>query len=338
MVNPEISHARYPIVFLLGPTAVGKSDFAIALANSLPLSIISVDSVMVYRGLDIGTDKPSAKTLAKVPHELVNIRDPDQSYSVAAFRRDALAAIDKVHRRDKIPLLVGGTCLYFYALEHGLSTLPAADPILREKFNKQAERFGWPALHKRLRTFDPLSAERIHPNDAQRIQRALEICQLSNQSLSTLLAQQYREPLPYPIISLVLQLPTREQLHQRIAQRFRYMLDNGLLEELTALRQRYRLHPQLPSMRAAGYRQALQVLDHQLDVTALLSKGIVATRQLARRQLTWLRSRSQDIPVDGSQPDAINTVQRLLQQRFTTMGFTAKGFTAMSGGASVVCH
>ncbi len=326
MAVPEVSAAKRPIIFLLGATASGKTELAIALASTLPLSIISVDSVMVYRGLDIGSGKPSAETLVQTPHQLVNIRDPDQPYSVAEFRLDALAAIARIHRQGRLPLLVGGTRLYFHALECGLSALPAADARLRARLNAEAERLGWPALHARLRAFDPISAERIHHHDAQRIQRALEICQLSGQLPSVLLAQQHDHRLPYPIISLVLQSPTREQLHQRIALRFRRMLDDGLLNELAALRRRYRLHPQLPSMRAVGYRQALQVLDQQSDAAALLEKGIAATRQLARRQLTWLRRRANDIPVDPSQPDATNTLKRILQQ----------SIAAIASGASFV--
>ena len=290
------------------------------------MSIVSVDSAMVYRGLNIGSGKPTPELLAKAPHQLIDIRDPDQSYSAAAFCHDARIAIDHIHASRRIPLLVGGTGLYFGALEHGLSPLPSADPQLRARLNATADRVGWSAMHACLRRVDPVTAAHVHCNDSQRIQRALEVYERSGQPLSVLLTKPHHNRLMHPIITVILELPTREQLHQRITVRFRQMLDAGLLEELNGLRNRYRLHQNLPSMRAVGYRQAWMALTGQLPIPELLEKGIAATRQLARRQLTWLRARTDGIRVDPSQPGAFEELQKTLQKRIENALTSAPGF------------
>jgi tRNA dimethylallyltransferase len=278
-----------PAIFLMGPTASGKTALAVSLVEHFPLEIISVDSALVYRGMDIGTAKPDAAILARAPHHLLDIRDPTEAYSAAAFREDAQRLMADIVARGKVPLLVGGTMLYFRALLQGLDDLPRADAAVRQELERAAAARGWPAMHAELAQADPVTAARLAPNDSQRIGRALEILQLTGQPMSALL-DRGQAALPYRVLQLALIPSDRAVLHQRIAARFDAMLAEGLLEEVKALRQAYALTVDLPSMRAVGYRQAWSYLDGEIDLAALRERGIAATRQLAKRQLTWLRS------------------------------------------------
>jgi len=273
----------------MGPTASGKSALAIALAERFHGEIVTVDSAQVYRGMDIGTAKPSAAERARVPHHLIDIVDPTQPYSAARFVRDATRAIDDIRARGKLPIVAGGTMLYFKALREGLSSLPQADWALRTALDAQAAREGWPALHAELARVDPVTAGRLAPTDSQRIQRALEVFRLTGRAISSLQGQRQSAPLA-GALAIALVPSDRGALHQAIATRFEAMLAAGLTEELRALRRRYALKPDLPSMRSVGYRQAWQLLDGEIDEATLRAKGIAATRQFAKRQLTWLRS------------------------------------------------
>jgi tRNA dimethylallyltransferase len=273
---------------LLGPTASGKSTLALEAAEKLPLEIVSMDSALVYRGMDIGTAKPSAAQRARVPHHLIDLIDPDEAYSAGRWRRDALAGIQEILTRRKIPLLVGGTMLYYRTLTGGLDTLPPADAQLRGEIDADAARRGWPALHAELARVDPKTAQRLAPHDSQRIQRALEVWRLTGRPLSTLQGGA-RQDLPFELKGIAL-MPERAVLHERIAQRFDAMLELGLIDEVRALRQRYRLSAAMPSMRAVGYRQVWEYLEGRYDKETLKEKAVTATRQLAKRQLTWLRS------------------------------------------------
>lgn len=297
-----------PAIFLMGPTASGKTGVAVELAQTLPVEIISVDSALVYRGMNIGTAKPDAGTLAHAPHHLLDIRDPTEAYSAAAFRHDALRLMHDIIRRGKIPLLVGGTMLYFRALQYGLSPLPEADPAVRAELDAVIARHGVQYLHQQLAAVDVETAARLSPNDTQRIQRALEIYRLTGQPMSVLIKQQAQHELPYRIIPIALVPSDRAVLHQRIATRFADMLEQGLVEELHSLRRNYRLHPNLPSMRCVGYRQAWQFMDGKINEAQLLETGIAATRQLAKRQLTWLRSMPDNIKLDCLAPNMDNIV------------------------------
>ena len=278
-----------PVICLMGPTAAGKTDLALALHAAGGLDLISVDSAMVYRGMDIGTAKPSAAVQARAPHALIDIRDPAEAYSAAEFARDARALIDASHRAGRVPLLVGGTMLYFRALLHGLSRLPTADPGIRADLEREAADVGWPALHRRLAALDAATAARLHPNDAQRIQRALEVHALTGQPLSALQAQTAPEPWSGRLVRIAMAPASRAELHERIATRFEAMLSEGFVDEVAGLRARGDLHRDLPSMRAVGYRQVWDWLDGRIPRDELLFRGVVATRQLARRQMTWLR-------------------------------------------------
>ncbi|MGC2166040.1 MAG: tRNA (adenosine(37)-N6)-dimethylallyltransferase MiaA [Gallionella sp.] len=285
-------------ILLMGPTASGKTGVAVELAQLLPVELISVDSALVYRGMNIGTAKPDAVTLQRAPHQLIDIRDPTDAYSAAAFRHDALRLMRDITQRGKIPLLVGGTMLYFRALLYGLSKLPEADPAIRAELDAEIARDGINFLHQRLAELDAETAARLAPNDTQRIQRALEIYRITGQPMSVLLKHKTEYTLPYRIIPVALLPAERAVLHQRIATRFMAMLEQGLIEELIALKQRYQLHVDLPSMRCVGYRQTWQYLDGTIDRQRLLETGIAATRQLAKRQLTWLRSMSGNIEIN----------------------------------------
>jgi tRNA dimethylallyltransferase len=280
---------RQTVYCLLGPTASGKSRLALELATRLPIEIVSVDSAQVYRGMDVGTAKPSRAERDRVPHHLIDILDPDQRYSAAQFRDDAIRAIEGILSRERIPLLVGGTMLYYRALAAGLDTLPAADPAIRKKIDDEAAQRGWAALHAELAKVDSQAALRIAPNDAQRIQRALEVWRICGQPISALQTAA-GAPLPFALKAFAIAPADRAALHQRIADRFDAILKAGLLEELKALRKRYALVPELPSMRCVGYRQAWGYLDGEYDLSEMRAKAIAATRQLAKRQLTWLRS------------------------------------------------
>ncbi len=282
-------------IFLMGPTASGKTDLAIELVRQLPCDIISVDSAMVYRGMDIGTAKPDATTLAEAPHRLIDICDPTEAFSAARFRERALLEINDILSRGRIPLLVGGTMLYFRALEHGLSPLPSADAEVRAGLQAEAEICGWPAMHARLAIIDPQAAERIKPTDPQRILRALEVYALTGEPMSVWFERPHDNVLPFRPVKLIIAPEDRALLHARIAQRFRQMLDQGLLDEVRQLRARGDLNPDLPSMRAVGYRQAWAHLAGDLGAEEWLERGIIATRQLAKRQFTWLR-KEQGVP------------------------------------------
>ncbi|MCG6577761.1 tRNA (adenosine(37)-N6)-dimethylallyltransferase MiaA [Pseudomonas sp. AF32] len=289
-----------PAIFLMGPTAAGKTDLAIELTKVLPCELISVDSALVYRGMDIGTAKPSKALLAEFPHRLIDILDPAEAYSAADFRRDALQAMAEITARGKIPLLVGGTMLYYKALVDGLADMPAADPEVRAQIEEEAARLGWQALHEQLAVIDPVSAARIHPNDPQRLSRALEVYRVSGQSMTALRQRQSAQSteaaasglqqLPYTVASLAIAPANRQVLHRRIEQRFTLMLEQGFIDEVVALRERSDLHAGLPSIRAVGYRQVWDYLDGKLTSAEMRERGIIATRQLAKRQFTWLRS------------------------------------------------
>jgi tRNA dimethylallyltransferase len=296
-------------VAIMGPTASGKTAAALAIARQIPSEIISVDSALVYRGMDIGTAKPTAAERASAPHHLIDILDPLDAYSVAQFRADTLALVADITARGKLPLLVGGTMLYFKGLADGLDDLPGADPVLRAELEAEAAVAGWPAMHARLQALDPATAARLAPNDAQRIQRALEVIALSGKPMSELLALRDKTVLPFNLVSFALEPSERAVLHARIAARFDAMLaeddDNGgLIGEVEMLRRRGDLHPGLPSMRCVGYRQAWDYLDGRIDFAALRETGIIATRQLAKRQMTWLRSMPERVVVDclGADP------------------------------------
>ncbi|WP_256834425.1 tRNA (adenosine(37)-N6)-dimethylallyltransferase MiaA [Pseudomonas sediminis] len=288
-----------PAIFLMGPTAAGKTDLALELARVLPCDLISVDSALVYRGMDIGTAKPERDVLDAFPHALIDIRDPAESYSAAEFRTDALAAMAESAARGRIPLLVGGTMLYYKALLEGLADMPSADPAIRAELEARAAAEGWEVLHRELAAVDPQSAARIHPNDPQRLTRALEVYRLSGMSMTEhRLRQAAGNPdmgtsgagqLPYTVVQLAIAPAQRQVLHDRIAQRFRVMLEQGFVEEVQALRRRSDLHAGLPSIRAVGYRQVWEYLDGELSRDEMIERGIIATRQLAKRQFTWLR-------------------------------------------------
>ncbi len=299
---------------LAGPTGTGKTACALKVAEYLPIEIISVDSALVYRGMDIGTAKPSAAEMAAVPHHLIDIIDPLEAYSAAEFARNAQQLAAEILARGRLPLLVGGTMLYFKALFDGLSPLPQADEAVRREIDARAAEQGWPALHEELARIDPRTAARLAPNDAQRIQRALEVWQLSGQTMSELHAQQERSPgVDWPLISL--ETEDRAWLHKRLGQRFAQMLDQGLVDEVRALRARGDLHLGLPSMRCVGYRQTWEALDAD-RFGDLQERGAAATRQLAKRQITWLRSMPRRIVLDCQSPQAplhlMAQLQRLL--------------------------
>jgi len=273
---------------LLGPTASGKSTLALRLAEKLPIEIVSIDSGQVYRGMDIGTAKPSAEERSRVPHHLIDLVEPTGSYSAARFRADAIAAVEAILAKGRIPLLVGGTMLYYRTLVSGLDSLPEADPKIRADLNEKASRLGWPSMHAELARIDPAAAHRITPNDSQRIQRALEVWRVTGHPLSSLQGV-LRAELPFELRAFSL-VPERAILHRRIAERFDAMLEAGLVDEVKALKKKYRLNADMPSMRAVGYRQVWNFLEGTSDKAQMRETAIAATRQLAKRQMTWLRS------------------------------------------------
>ncbi|MCG9767261.1 tRNA (adenosine(37)-N6)-dimethylallyltransferase MiaA [Pseudoalteromonas piscicida] len=272
----------------MGPTAAGKTALAIELCQALNAEIISVDSALVYKGMDIGTAKPNAQEQAQAPHHLIDIIDPAQSYSVAEFRADAIKLIDDFHQRGKVPILVGGTMMYFKGLIEGLSPLPEADAEIRAVLEREAEQKGWPALHQQLKEIDPEAAAKISENDSQRINRALEVYRISGKTM-TQLQQSKQDALPYQFHQFAIAPNDRKVLHERIEKRFKIMLDEGFKNEVLALYQRKDLHPDLPSIRCVGYRQMWEYLAGECDYNEMVFKGVAATRQLAKRQLTWLR-------------------------------------------------
>lgn len=299
-------------IFLMGPTASGKTALAIALRQHLPVEIISVDSALIYRGMDIGTAKPNAEELSQAPHRLIDILDPSLPYSAADFRRDALNVMEEITSQGKIPLLVGGTMLYFKALLEGLSPLPSADPATRAEIEKIAQQQGWGEIHRRLAEVDPVAAARIHPNDPQRLSRALEVYLISGQTL-TEMTQTAGEELPYNVFQFAIAPQDRRILHQRIEQRFHQMLDAGFEEEVRALYERGDLHVDLPSIRCVGYRQMWSYLEGETDYDEMVYRGICATRQLAKRQITWLRSWENVHWLDSEQPQqALKAVMQVV--------------------------
>ncbi len=302
---------------LAGPTAAGKTAAALAIAQVLPVEIVSVDSALVYRGMDIGTAKPSAAERAQVPHHLIDILDPAQAYSAARFVAEAQSLVTAIRARGRLPLLVGGTMLYFKALFDGLDAMPAADPALRAALDAEAAERGWPALHAELARVDPATAARLPPTDAQRIQRALEVFRQTGRPISAF-QRGTREPRPLPPL-LALEPAERGWLHERIGQRFDAMLRAGLVDEVAALRARGDLHPGLPSMRCVGYRQAWEALDAD-DLAALPERGRAATRQLAKRQLTWLRAMPQRETIAADAPDAIARVVAAARRHAEVLG------------------
>ncbi|MYM23316.1 tRNA (adenosine(37)-N6)-dimethylallyltransferase MiaA [Duganella sp. FT135W] len=306
-------------VAIMGPTASGKTASALAIAERIPSEIISVDSALVYRGMDIGTAKPTKEELAAVPHHLIDIIDPLDSYSVAQFRKDTLRLVDEINARGKLPLLVGGTMLYFKGLADGLDDLPGADPEVRAALDEEAARLGWPAMHARLAAVDPETAARLAPADAQRIQRALEIYTLSGKPMSELLALREKTELPFDLLSFALEPSDRAVLHQRIVRRFDIMLEEtpqgNLITEVEALRKRGDLHLGLPSIRCVGYRQAWEYLDGTIGYAAMRETGIIATRQLAKRQLTWLRSMPERVVLDCLGPNPAGAMLAQIAER-----------------------
>jgi tRNA dimethylallyltransferase len=318
----EQSNKRPLAVAIMGPTASGKTAAALAIAQQVPCEIISVDSALVYRGMDIGTAKPSKEELAAVPHHLIDIIDPLDSYSVAQFRTDTLRLVADISARGKVPLLVGGTMLYYKGLADGLDDLPGADPALRAQLDEEAARIGWPAMHARLAQVDPETADRLKPADAQRIQRALEIHSLSGKPMSELLAQREKEELPFDLVSFALEPSDRAWLHERIARRFDIMLESGFLDEVKTLRARGDLHLGLPSIRCVGYRQAWEYLDGTIDYATMRETGIIATRQLCKRQLTWLRAMPERIMVDCCAPDASQKLQQQVLAKIAKAKFS----------------
>lgn len=317
----ELNSTSPTVLCLMGPTAAGKTALAEAIADRLPVDLISVDSALIYRGMDIGTGKPNAAELARYPHALIDLCDPVESYSAARFRSDALALISKAHERGRVPLLVGGTMLYFKALIDGIADLPDADPAIRARLEQEREQLGLPALHERLKQLDPVSGARIHPNDPQRLLRALEVIAVTGEPMSTLWQRSAGagtgQPAPYRFLQVGL-LPDRAWLHQRIAERFDAMLAAGLIDEVARLRARGDLHPDLPSMRCVGYRQSWEWLDagdsgQPFPLAELRERGIAATRQLAKRQYTWLRGWPLDLSLADTRALALEQVLTLLK-------------------------
>ena len=315
MLN-DVANARPLAVAIMGPTASGKTAAALAIARERPVEIISVDSALVYREMDIGTAKPTPEELAAVPHHLIDIIDPLDAYSVMQFRTDTLRLVAEIAARGALPLLVGGTMMYFKGLTEGLDDLPTADAGVRARLDAEAAQIGWPGMHARLRALDPVTAERLAPNDAQRINRALEIIELTGKPMSELLARREKPVLPFELVSFALETPDRSILHKRIALRFEQMLgtsdDTGIVAEVARLRARGDLSPNLPSMRCVGYRQSWDYLDGKIDRAGLRETGIIATRQLAKRQLTWLRAMPERIVVDFMGPDPAGAMLRHL--------------------------
>ena len=303
-------HSAPPAIFIMGPTASGKTALAMSLMKHLPVELISVDSALIYRGMDIGTAKPTAQELAEAPHRLIDILDPTQAYSAADFRADALREMAEITSRNKIPLLVGGTMLYFKALLEGLSPLPQADATVRERIEKQAAEQGWSALHDQLREIDPVAANRIHPNDPQRLSRALEVFYISGKTLKEL-TKISGETLPYRVHQFAIAPTRREVIHQRIEERFCQMLSNGFEDEVRTLLARGDLHTDLPSIRCVGYRQMWSYLSGEFDYDEMVYRGVCATRQLAKRQMTWLRGWEEVEWLDSEKPD--EALSRVIQ-------------------------
>jgi tRNA dimethylallyltransferase len=312
--RPSVSSTGTLAVLILGPTASGKSAASMHVVRSLPAEIISIDSALVYRGMDIGTAKPTHSERNEAVHHLIDIIDPCESYSAARFANDANRLIDEIDARNRLPLLVGGTMLYAKALTEGLNELPQADLQIRTALDAQAAELGWPAMHRRLQAIDPQTAARLEPADAQRIQRALEVHEITGMPMTQLLATQRAAPNNRRWLKIALEPSDRAVLHARIARRLHQMIDEGLVEEVRALRARGDLNLSMPSMRCVGYRQIWEHLDGQYDLDTAIARAIAATRQLAKRQLTWLRSTPDKIVVDCLAPDANQQVLDLVQE------------------------
>lgn len=309
----DLISQQCPTICLMGPTASGKTALAIELVQRYPFAIINVDSAQIYRGMDIGTGKPDAETLRLAPHRLIDFLDPAEAYSAARFRSDAIREIVNIREQGRIPLLVGGTMLYFKALRDGLAELPAADPEVRAAISAMAEREGWAAVHGRLADVDSIAAQRIHPNDPQRLQRALEVFMVTGRSMTDLQARnQPGERLSEDLMFVSIQPAERSVLHVKIERRFRQMLDTGLVEEVRLLHQRGDLHTGLPSIRSVGYRQVWQYLDGEISFDAMVERGIIATRQLAKRQVTWLRGWDKLHNFDSESPETMAKVLKLI--------------------------
>ena len=304
-----------PVIFLMGPTATGKTDIAVSLFKQYSIELISVDSAMVYKGMDIGTAKPSKELLNEVPHRLIDICEPDGPYSAARFRADALQDIEEIHSQNRIPLLVGGTGLYFRTLETGISDLPDADADVRQRLEMEAGEVGWEVMHRRLAEVDPDSAERIHPNDPQRIQRALEIYEISGRSMTDHYENGAVSPFPFEVIKIILNPGDRLKLHERIKRRFLKMLDDGFIEEVRTFHKVDRYSGSLPAMRMVGYRQIWNYLDGETNYEEMVERGIAATRQLAKRQMTWLRKEENGIWFNSDGSGLVDKIQGILCQK-----------------------
>lgn len=306
-----------PAIFIMGPTASGKTALACALYDELDCELISVDSALVYKDMNIGTAKPTAEELAQYPHHLIDIRDPSEPYSAADFREDVLRVMADVTARGKIPVLVGGTMLYFKFLLEGAADLPEANETVRKQIEDEAAEKGWPAIHEQLAQVDPESAARLNPNDPQRVQRALEVYRVTGKALTEHWAQQQQQSIPYDVVQFAICPKERKTLHERIELRFEQMLKEGFVDEVRALYQRGDLHEDLPAIRAVGYRQVWEYLDGKLSYDEMVFKGVVATRQLAKRQVTWLRSWKNLHWLESEDPKLIETALSILKPEFS---------------------
>lgn len=316
MSAPETSKQTTSLpqaIFLMGPTASGKTALAIELVENYNCEIISVDSALVYKGMDIGTAKPDAELQARAPHRLIDLIDPAEAYSAAMFREDALREMADITAKGKVPLLVGGTMMYFKFLRDGAAQLPTANEEVRQRLLAEGEAFGWPHMHAKLAEIDPVSAERLKPMDSQRIQRALEVFEISGKTLTQFWAEQNEQPLPYDVISFAVMPKERKTLHKRIAQRYDIMMKQGFVEEVKTLFTRNDLHEELPSIRCVGYRQVWQYLKGEIDYDEMVERGIIATRQLAKRQITWLRSWPDLHWLDTEDPNLLQSALKILQ-------------------------
>ena len=311
-----------PAIFIMGPTASGKTALACALYDELPCELISVDSALVYKDMNIGTAKPTAQELAQYPHHLIDIRDPSEPYSAADFREDVLSVMADVTARGNIPVLVGGTMLYFKFLLEGAADLPEADETVRKQIEEEALEKGWPAIHEQLAQVDPESAARLNPNDPQRVQRALEVYRVTGKTLTELWAQQQQKSIPYQVVQFAICPKERKTLHERIEQRFEQMLKDGFVDEVRALYQRDDLHENLPAIRAVGYRQVWEYLEGQLSYDDMIFKGVVATRQLAKRQVTWLRSWENLHWLESEDPKLVESALVILKSEIPSLQAT----------------
>ncbi|WP_300287725.1 tRNA (adenosine(37)-N6)-dimethylallyltransferase MiaA [Nitrosomonas sp.] len=299
----------------MGPTASGKSAMALEIARHFPVEIIAVDSAQVYRYMDIGSAKPDKSTQAEIPHHLIDLINPDESYSAARFREDALLLMHEITAHGKVPLLVGGTMLYFKVLRQGLAMLPSADDAMREELEQLALKQGWPAMHAVLSRLDPVTAGRIQPNDSQRIQRALEVCYLTGKPMSEMLEQQQNTSFPFRVFNIALLPSERGVLHEHISQRFSVMLEAGLVDEVRTVREQFNVSGDMPSMRCVGYRQVCMYLDNEIDLERMREMGVFATRQLAKRQLTWLRSMNELRVFDCLDEQLSSQILRFIQEK-----------------------